>query len=272
MADLMNNQPAFHTVQCRQIVRPLPAATAERTKGIPTRADSLRVIFGVDEGWYDAYWYGEQLETKPRRTADVAYRAWVSVRRWLAGWNARKDGSSLLITRVRRQAAPGWMMHRSGSNMEHDCISETVRWSPQCAGVRSRRPTLQRKLSSEPVLLVDVRQPEEFTAPPGSLPVRSTCRSVTWPATPPISPHVGQPIVVVCKTNRRSARPPPSCSPRACAMSLCCAVAPMAGDASGLDAEVIDRRQVTGLVQEFPTGGTMPGFCATLSVQRQCRR
>ena len=102
MADHMNNQPAFHTVQCRQIVRPLPAA--EPVKGVPTRADSLRVIFGVDEGWYDAYWYGERPETKRHRAAVFAFQAWASVRRWLSGWNAPTDETSPLITRVRRQA------------------------------------------------------------------------------------------------------------------------------------------------------------------------
>jgi rhodanese-related sulfurtransferase len=66
---------------------------------------------------------------------------------------------------------------------------------------------LQRRLTAgEGVILVDVRQPEEFTAPPGHL------RGAVNVPLADLSGRTGelaarkQPIVVVCKTDRRSAR------------------------------------------------------------------
>lgn len=66
---------------------------------------------------------------------------------------------------------------------------------------------LQRRLAArEAVVLLDVRQPEEFTAPPGHLP-----GAVNIPLAD-LSDCIGelaarrQPVVVVCKTDRRSAR------------------------------------------------------------------
>jgi rhodanese-related sulfurtransferase len=65
---------------------------------------------------------------------------------------------------------------------------------------------LQRRLADGPVLLVDVRQPEEFTAPSGHLPGAINV---------PLGDLAGrtndlaarrQSIVLVCKTDRRSAR------------------------------------------------------------------
>ena len=65
---------------------------------------------------------------------------------------------------------------------------------------------LQRRLTNGLVLLVDVRQSEEFTAPPGHLPGAINV---------PLGDLAGrtndlaarrQPIVLVCKTDRRSAR------------------------------------------------------------------
>jgi rhodanese-related sulfurtransferase len=64
----------------------------------------------------------------------------------------------------------------------------------------------QRLAAGQPVLLIDVRQPEEFASPPGHLPgamnvplaeVASRARQLA---------ERGQPIVVVCKTDKRSAR------------------------------------------------------------------
>jgi rhodanese-related sulfurtransferase len=54
--------------------------------------------------------------------------------------------------------------------------------------------------------LIDVRQPEEFTAPPGHLPgaINLPLASLTDRMTE--LAERGQPIVVVCKTDRRSAR------------------------------------------------------------------
>ena len=66
---------------------------------------------------------------------------------------------------------------------------------------------LQRRISAgDSITLVDVRQPDEFTAPPGHLP-----RAVNVPLSelagrrPELAEHK-QPIVIVCKTDRRSAR------------------------------------------------------------------
>ncbi|HEX2942893.1 MAG TPA: sterol desaturase family protein [Rhodopila sp.] len=66
---------------------------------------------------------------------------------------------------------------------------------------------LQQRLSSAaPVVIVDVRQPEEFMAPPGHLP-----GAVNVPLAE-LAKHTSglaarkQPIVVICKTDRRSAR------------------------------------------------------------------
>jgi rhodanese-related sulfurtransferase len=66
---------------------------------------------------------------------------------------------------------------------------------------------LQRRLTSgDQVTLLDVRQPEEFTSPPGHLP-----GAVNVPLTELADRTTDlarrkQPIVVVCKTDRRSAR------------------------------------------------------------------
>jgi rhodanese-related sulfurtransferase len=66
---------------------------------------------------------------------------------------------------------------------------------------------LQRRLAAgDAVVLVDVRQPEEFTAPPGHLP-----GAVNVPLAD-LSGRAGElaarrePVVLVCKTDRRSAR------------------------------------------------------------------
>ena len=66
---------------------------------------------------------------------------------------------------------------------------------------------LQRRLAAgDSVLVVDVRQPEEFTAPPGHLP---RAVNVPLPELPrrrqELAAHK-QPIVLVCKTDRRSSR------------------------------------------------------------------
>jgi rhodanese-related sulfurtransferase len=64
----------------------------------------------------------------------------------------------------------------------------------------------QRIAGGEAVVIVDVRQPEEFTALPGHLP---GARNIPLGA---ISEHaealasLNEPIVLVCKTDRRSAR------------------------------------------------------------------
>ena len=65
---------------------------------------------------------------------------------------------------------------------------------------------LQRRLAAgDPLLLVDVRQPQEFTAPPGHLPgaVNVPLGEVAGRAGE--LAKRGKPIVMVCKTDRRSA-------------------------------------------------------------------
>ena len=65
---------------------------------------------------------------------------------------------------------------------------------------------LQRRLTDGPVLLVDVRQPEEFTAPPGHLPGLINVPLGDLAGHTNDLAARGQPIVLVCKTDRRSAR------------------------------------------------------------------
>jgi rhodanese-related sulfurtransferase len=66
---------------------------------------------------------------------------------------------------------------------------------------------LQRRMSTcHPITLLDVRQPDEFDAPPGHLP--SAVNVPLAELTGRMSELAGrrQPIIVVCKTDRRSAR------------------------------------------------------------------
>jgi rhodanese-related sulfurtransferase len=65
---------------------------------------------------------------------------------------------------------------------------------------------LQRRLAGGDVLLVDVRQPEEFTAPPGHLPGAINVPLGDLASRTHDLAACGQPIVLVCKTDRRSAR------------------------------------------------------------------
>src|SRR5215472_7604680 len=66
---------------------------------------------------------------------------------------------------------------------------------------------LQRRLAAgDPVMLLDVRQPDEFTAPPGHLPGAVNVPLAELADRTPDLAQRRQPIVVVCKTDRRSAR------------------------------------------------------------------
>jgi 3-mercaptopyruvate sulfurtransferase SseA len=78
---------------------------------------------------------------------------------------------------------------------------------------RAKEPTwietaeLQQRLSAgAPVVIVDVRQPEEFAAPPGHLPgaVNVPLAELVHHASDLAARK--RPIVIVCKTDRRSAR------------------------------------------------------------------
>ncbi|HUB49589.1 MAG TPA: rhodanese-like domain-containing protein [Acetobacteraceae bacterium] len=77
--------------------------------------------------------------------------------------------------------------------------------APELAWIESAE--LQRRLAAgERLLLVDVRQPEEFTAPPGHLPGAINVPLAQVPGRSRDLAASRQPIVVVCKTDRRSAR------------------------------------------------------------------
>jgi uncharacterized membrane protein YdjX (TVP38/TMEM64 family)/rhodanese-related sulfurtransferase len=78
---------------------------------------------------------------------------------------------------------------------------------------RAKEPTwiesdeLQRRLTAgERVVLLDVRQPNEFTSPPGHLPGALNVPLTALADRAPDLAQRQQPIVVVCKTDRRSAR------------------------------------------------------------------
>jgi rhodanese-related sulfurtransferase len=65
---------------------------------------------------------------------------------------------------------------------------------------------LRRRLEAGGVLLVDVRQPEEYASPSGHLPGAINVPLGDLPTRTGELAARGQPIVVVCKTDRRSAR------------------------------------------------------------------
>jgi rhodanese-related sulfurtransferase len=66
---------------------------------------------------------------------------------------------------------------------------------------------LQRRLAAgEALVLVDVRQPEEFTAPPGYLPGAVNVPLADLPGRAGELAARRQPIVLVCKSDRRSAQ------------------------------------------------------------------
>jgi rhodanese-related sulfurtransferase len=66
---------------------------------------------------------------------------------------------------------------------------------------------LERRLAAgEAVVLVDVRQPEEFTAPPGHLPGAVNVPLADLPGRVGELAARRQPVVLVCKTDRRSAQ------------------------------------------------------------------
>jgi rhodanese-related sulfurtransferase len=65
---------------------------------------------------------------------------------------------------------------------------------------------LRRRLASGGAVVVDVRQPEEFTAPPGHLPGAVNMPLAELPAHTADLAARRLSIVLVCKTDRRSAR------------------------------------------------------------------
>jgi rhodanese-related sulfurtransferase len=77
---------------------------------------------------------------------------------------------------------------------------------------RSGRPgwldiaELQRRLAAGPVVLIDVRQPEEYASPPGHLPGAINIPLGDLGGRTNELAARGEPVVVVCKTDRRSAR------------------------------------------------------------------
>jgi rhodanese-related sulfurtransferase len=65
---------------------------------------------------------------------------------------------------------------------------------------------LRRRLAGSDVLLVDVRQPEEFASPPGHLPGAINVPLGDLAARTTELAASRQSIVLVCKTDRRSSR------------------------------------------------------------------
>src|SRR5450755_2017406 len=66
---------------------------------------------------------------------------------------------------------------------------------------------LQRRLTEDgSILLVDVRGPDEFNAPPGHLPGAINIPLPELPARIAEITAQARPVVLVCKTDRRSAR------------------------------------------------------------------
>jgi rhodanese-related sulfurtransferase len=66
---------------------------------------------------------------------------------------------------------------------------------------------LQRRIATgDPIMLLDVRQPDEFTAPPGHLPNAVNVPLAELAGRMPELADRKQPIVVLCKTDRRSTR------------------------------------------------------------------
>ncbi len=66
---------------------------------------------------------------------------------------------------------------------------------------------LQPRLAAgDQVMLLEVRQPDEFTSPPGHLPGAINVPLAELADRTPDLVRRKQPIVVVCKTDRRSAR------------------------------------------------------------------
>ncbi len=60
--------------------------------------------------------------------------------------------------------------------------------------------------SGDPMLLIDVRQPDEYAAPPGHLPGAINLPLPELPGRIAEIAAYKKPIVLVCKTDRRSAR------------------------------------------------------------------
>jgi rhodanese-related sulfurtransferase len=62
-----------------------------------------------------------------------------------------------------------------------------------------------RLTAGDPLVILDVRQPDEFTSPPGHLPGAVNVPLAELPGRTSDLAGRDQPIVVVCKTDRRSA-------------------------------------------------------------------
>ncbi len=76
---------------------------------------------------------------------------------------------------------------------------------PQPGWIESQE--LQRRvIAGDRLVLVDVRQPEEFMSPPGHLPGARNVPLAEVPSHIQELAALRRPIVVVCKTDRRSAR------------------------------------------------------------------
>jgi rhodanese-related sulfurtransferase len=86
-------------------------------------------------------------------------------------------------------------------------LSRLLRRSRPPAPAWIEADDLQRRLAAgDRIVLVDVRQTDEFRSPPGHLPGAINVPLTELRSRTPDLARRKQPIVVVCKTDRRSAR------------------------------------------------------------------
>jgi rhodanese-related sulfurtransferase len=86
-------------------------------------------------------------------------------------------------------------------------LSRWLGWSRRDAPAWIDIAALRRRhVAGDGVVVVDVREPEEFAAPPGHLPGAVNIPLGTVAGRAGELAALDRPIVVVCKTDRRSAR------------------------------------------------------------------
>jgi hypothetical protein len=89
----------FPEAKPRSLVLPLPPGGIEGAGGTDQGSAGIArtILFGIDMDWYNAYWYGEQSDTRQRLRGklvrglrDATGAAWAR----LAIWSARKTFGS----------------------------------------------------------------------------------------------------------------------------------------------------------------------------------
>ena len=78
MADQVRNLPVLHVRNDGAIVRPLPTVPAEKNAGARRDAGSVMagMLFPVDPGWFDTFWYREKLNPRPSRLSKAVRQLW----------------------------------------------------------------------------------------------------------------------------------------------------------------------------------------------------